>query len=175
MRSGTWLWLDRRFINKTCGGITAIGLGQEPFKKALWCSGLSRIRPHAQIIPTLGRTLCGQQKFAQRIILPHWRSRRLTQFWGGDPATEEHSSPLALLHLSHRLSLCTYFDNVYIMITNKPASLLQAGPLPFFKYFLVTRGLLLLKRWPVFSIKPAIMPSYSLGASHPRVQRELCC
>ena len=28
----------------------------------------------------------------------------------------EHSSPSALLHLSHRLFLCTYFDNVYIMI-----------------------------------------------------------
>ena len=62
----------------------------------------------------------------------------------------EHSSPTALLHLKPQafrmyiFQQCIYYDQY-----NKPASLLQAGPLPFFQYFLVTRGLLLIKRHPI--------------------------
>ena len=51
----------------------------------------------------------------------------------------EHSSPSALLHLSHRLSLCTYYDNVYIMI-NKQISILalKRGLCYFFSYILLS-------------------------------------
>ena len=62
----------------------------------------------------------------------------------------EHSSPSALPHLSYRLFLCTYFDNVYIMlnIINWHPCYKQ-GLCRFFQYFLVTRGLLLIKRRPI--------------------------
>ena len=32
---------------------------------------IQRSDRHAQVIPTMGRNLCGQQESAQRIILPH--------------------------------------------------------------------------------------------------------
>ena len=52
---GTWLWLVRRFISKTRGVIIATGLKQEPFKKATWCTGSSRIRLICTSYPHLGK------------------------------------------------------------------------------------------------------------------------
>ena len=50
------------------------------------------------------------------------------------------------------------------------------GILPYWLIVLfIMWGLLLTKRRPVLSIKPAIMPQQSLGDSHPRGQRESCC
>src|SRR3954468_4745764 len=55
MRNGTWFWLGRRFINKTCGIITAAGLRQEPFKKVIWCSVSFKTRLICTSYPRLGK------------------------------------------------------------------------------------------------------------------------
>ena len=47
---------------------------------------------------------------------------------GGDQQAVEHTSSSALLYLSHCLYLCTYYDDVYIMIKyNKPEPQLKRG------------------------------------------------
>ena len=40
----------------------------------------------------------------------------LSNIGGGDQPALEYCSSSALLYLSYRLCLCTYYDNVYIMI-----------------------------------------------------------
>lgn len=57
MRSVTSRRLVRQFTSKICVVITAAGLKPEPFKKAIWCSGLSRIRLICINYPHLGKGL----------------------------------------------------------------------------------------------------------------------
>ena len=47
--------LVQRFINKIYVVITAAGSKPEPFKKATWCSGLSRIKLMHTSYPHLGK------------------------------------------------------------------------------------------------------------------------
>ena len=55
MRSVTLRRLVRRFTSKICTVIIAARLKPGPFKKAIWCSGLSRIKLICTSYPHLGK------------------------------------------------------------------------------------------------------------------------
>ena len=70
---------------------------------------------------------------------------------GGDQQAVEHSSSSALLYLSHWLYLCTYYDDVYIMIKyNKPEPQLKRGICCF--SYIMCGYMELLKRRPVYPL-----------------------
>ena len=65
----------------------------------------------------------------------------------------EYSSSSALLHLSHRLYLCTYYGSVYIIINIiKPEPQLKRGLCPFISCVVTWSGSVL-KRPPVYPLK----------------------
>ena len=84
----------------------------------------------------------------------------------GDQQAVEYSSSSALLHLSHRLYLCTYYGSVYIIIDIiKPEPQLKRGICPFISCVVTWSGSVL-KRPPVYPLKFAFQKSFviSLGA-----------
>ena len=75
----------------------------------------------------------------------------------------EHSSSSALLHLSHRLFLCTYYDSVYIIFDIiKPEPQLKRGLCPFISC-VVTWSSSVLKQPPVYPLKFAFYITWGLG------------
>ena len=75
----------------------------------------------------------------------------------------EYSSSSALLHLSHRLYLCTYYGSVYIIFDIiKPEPQLKRGLCPFISCVVTWSGSVL-KRPPVYPLKFTFYSTWGLG------------
>ena len=61
--------LSRLSISKTCDDTTVDASRARPFKKGISAPPDTKKEKDAQVIPTLGRAVCGKQEFIQWILL----------------------------------------------------------------------------------------------------------
>src|SRR4051812_39079580 len=114
MKNEIWLQLSRLSTNKIYDVTIVVASKVGLSKKVIWCSDSYRKaekRWNAQVILSMGRTVCGQQEPVQRILLPSGYTRESghAHKHGGDSQAVEHRTTPFILHLSRNRNITVRF------------------------------------------------------------------